>query len=68
MSTVVIVLLVAAVVWLVTRDARAEWVAAEEARWDAWVEAALIEGNAHSEPADDVIFQQLCFERWEADL
>lgn len=39
--------------------------AAEEARWDAWVEAALIEGNSHSETPP---YDELAVARFRRDM
>lgn len=67
MSTVTVVVLVVAVCWLVTRDWRYERGERAQAEWDAWIADALaVSGDP--DPAGDLTYQQLCFERWEAEL
>lgn len=61
MTTAVIIVLAAAVIWLITGDARREWVEVQDAEWDAWVEQALAQ-------SETPIYDELVVARFRDEL
>ena len=65
MSAVLIVGLVGVVCWLVASDWRRE---SQQTAWDEFIATVITDTDLAVDPDADLIFQQMCWERWEAEL